>query len=236
MFLLNTLTKEKLKIYDGFTVGRLEGSKRYPEDTKLSKLHFELSKNNNRFYIKDKNSTNKTFLNGIELTLEAKVELKNGNLILAGSQKFIYIDNNINNTLLDNKLEQKSFIFFIKNLIKFKNLNFYTYVHLIIIVFLFIWLNRGSSISSNDNINFLKILFYYSIFFIDALFCLAITSFLSIKIYSKYSNKKFIKHFYNLILLFFLMALFLVIAVALPFLSLFLSKYVLLFISMIKTL
>ncbi len=56
----------------------------------LSAKHIEISMSNNRVYIKDTNSTNGTYIDGVKLISNKKTELKNNEKLIIGSEEIIY--------------------------------------------------------------------------------------------------------------------------------------------------
>jgi hypothetical protein len=71
-----------LKLYHHDLVGREhKGKELLKENLTVSREHIELIKESNDFFIVDKSSTNKTYLNGEEITPKKKIKIKNGDEI-----------------------------------------------------------------------------------------------------------------------------------------------------------
>lgn len=73
------------------TVGKLAGAVDIViNESTISRMHAKFSRNGNRIYITDLNSTNGTFQNGIRLTPNASEVIEPGDEIRLGKLKFIY--------------------------------------------------------------------------------------------------------------------------------------------------
>ena len=73
------------------TVGKLAGAVDIViNENSISRMHAKFSKNGNRIYITDLNSTNGTFQNGMRLTPNASEVIEPGDEIRLGKLKFIY--------------------------------------------------------------------------------------------------------------------------------------------------
>ena len=57
----------------------------------VSRGHADIITRSNRYYVVDRNSKNKTFINDTEIPPECEVELFNGNLLTLGNENFIFI-------------------------------------------------------------------------------------------------------------------------------------------------
>lgn len=82
-------TVEKIFINkDRFKIGRLSGEVDYVSDNKaIGKLHAEIKKDNDKYYLIDLNSKNGTYINGQRLKSNAMYEIKNGdNIVFANSE------------------------------------------------------------------------------------------------------------------------------------------------------
>lgn len=73
------------------TIGRLKNDVDYHIDLKpISRKHAYMYKKENKFYLKDLGSKNKTYINGYELEAEKFYELNNNDEITFGSKVFIF--------------------------------------------------------------------------------------------------------------------------------------------------
>lgn len=73
------------------TVGKLAGAvDMVIDETSISRMHAKFSRNGNKIYITDLNSTNGTFRNGMRLTPNASEIIEPGDEIRLGKLKFIY--------------------------------------------------------------------------------------------------------------------------------------------------
>lgn len=58
-------------------------------DESVSRVHCVVSESEGRFYIKDLGSSNKTFLNGNEVTKDNKKEFTSGSILKLGLLEFV---------------------------------------------------------------------------------------------------------------------------------------------------
>jgi len=73
------------------TVGKLAGAVDMVIDERsISRMHAKFSRNGNKFYVTDLNSTNGTFCNGLRLAPNASEVIEPGDEIRLGKLKFIY--------------------------------------------------------------------------------------------------------------------------------------------------
>ena len=73
------------------TVGKMAGAVDLVlNDQSVSRLHARISRDGNRFFITDLNSTNGTFRNGMRLEPNASEIIEPGDEIVIGKLKFIY--------------------------------------------------------------------------------------------------------------------------------------------------
>ena len=84
---MNHIPLQKLPI----TVGKMAGAVDLVlNDQSVSRLHARISRDGNRFFITDLNSTNGTFRNGMRLEPNASEIIEPGDEIGIGKLKFIY--------------------------------------------------------------------------------------------------------------------------------------------------
>ncbi len=81
-------TRVELDVSSSIFVGRSKINNLSFDDTKMSRQHFVIEAEDNDFYISDLNTTNGTFINGVELT--DKRRLEEGDVITAGHEKFVF--------------------------------------------------------------------------------------------------------------------------------------------------
>lgn len=74
-------------IFRSLAIGRSDLSDLYFEDENLSRRHFEISYKRGKLYIRDLNTTNGTYVNGMKLQTTRR--LRSGDQINAGSTRFI---------------------------------------------------------------------------------------------------------------------------------------------------
>lgn len=86
-----TLEKIELKKFP-FKIGKIKEESDYivSHNNAVSRRHAEIFQENSRYYIIDKNSTNGTFINGIEITPNVKTEIYSGNKITLANEDFLF--------------------------------------------------------------------------------------------------------------------------------------------------
>jgi pSer/pThr/pTyr-binding forkhead associated (FHA) protein len=93
-YLTNILQKQaktvSLRIKKRTIVGREDVCDLQYNDAGLSREHFIITNATDNFFLKDNDSSNSTFLNGIKLDAEKEYHLSEGDLITASQQKFIF--------------------------------------------------------------------------------------------------------------------------------------------------
>ncbi len=73
------------------TIGKLKGHVDIViEDDSISRIHAKLTRESNRFFLSDQNSTNGTYRNGLRLNPNQTVPIEPGDEIALGKLKFIY--------------------------------------------------------------------------------------------------------------------------------------------------
>lgn len=84
----NASKKYEISLQDAHTIGRSSGKANLamPEDTALSSVHATLLAEQGKIFIRDENSTNGTFVNGIPIS--GKFELNQDDTILLGSYEY----------------------------------------------------------------------------------------------------------------------------------------------------
>lgn len=73
-----------------FTIGKSQTCNLVIADKVVSRHHAEVVQYGDKYFIKDLNSTNGTFINGNKLMADTDVELKDGQEIIFANKKFIY--------------------------------------------------------------------------------------------------------------------------------------------------
>lgn len=92
-YLVRKKTGEKIVIdKSGFMIGKDDRFSDYciKGNTAVSRQHAEILVYNNRFFVVDKKSTNKTFLNDREVSPEKQIELFNGATLRFANEEFIF--------------------------------------------------------------------------------------------------------------------------------------------------
>lgn len=60
------------------------------DNSAVSRSHADIIKRDNRYYVMDLNSTNKTYLNGVTLAKKEETELKDGDVIKLANEEFVF--------------------------------------------------------------------------------------------------------------------------------------------------
>ena len=77
-----------------FRIGKSEESDFAIEDNpQISRNHAEIRWRNGHFYIVDLFSTNKTFMNGVQIKTQKEVEILSGNIVSLGNEEFEFYNN-----------------------------------------------------------------------------------------------------------------------------------------------
>lgn len=91
--LFRVLTEEQISINK--PVFRLGKEKSYVDyfvtnNIAVSRSHADIITRNNRYFVKDLNSKNHTYINGEELPVHYEVEIHNGDQLKLGNEEFVF--------------------------------------------------------------------------------------------------------------------------------------------------
>jgi len=76
-----------IKLYDGDIVGREHKAQEFLKDKlTISREHLEVKKEEDKFFIVDKNSTNGVYLNGKKIESNKKIQIKSGDELSLSKQ------------------------------------------------------------------------------------------------------------------------------------------------------
>jgi hypothetical protein len=95
-FLFDLNQMEKINLFDNIVFGRDEGSDILVEDEEVSGSHFKIHIIDYEVYVVDLDSSNKTFINDIELIPGKKFKLNAKDIIRVGTQEFSYSSSSVN--------------------------------------------------------------------------------------------------------------------------------------------
>lgn len=87
-FLIHIASQKKLRVKREFVVGRMDGTKTYPDDGRMSRTHCILRFQNDVLTVEDLGSKNGTQIAGMNIEARKPIELVNGDLLTIGDQKF----------------------------------------------------------------------------------------------------------------------------------------------------
>lgn len=85
--------RDSYSLGDELTLGRSSSNKIVIKDPYISKNHFRITKDEDKFFIEDLNSANGTFLNGEKI--EDVIILTNNDLIRVGEIEFIFLNKDV---------------------------------------------------------------------------------------------------------------------------------------------
>jgi len=79
-----------IELKAGDTIGRSEGTHRFPECSNMSRTHCQFLVERNLPYILDLESYNGTYVNSVKMEPKSKVFLGNGHIVVFGGKSFIF--------------------------------------------------------------------------------------------------------------------------------------------------
>jgi uncharacterized membrane protein YjgN (DUF898 family) len=82
-------TNEVLTLKDGFSIGRVNGSRVYSQISNMSKSHCQFRIKEDQLLVRDMESTNGTFVDAERIPSGGEVLLKEGSIVSLGGKKFI---------------------------------------------------------------------------------------------------------------------------------------------------
>jgi Uncharacterized conserved protein, contains FHA domain len=92
-YLLRSSNSEKININkEFFVIGKEEGMTDYTieDNGSISRLHAEIIKADSNYYIKDRNSRNGTWVNGVEIDKNIAVKIEHNSRILLSNEEFVF--------------------------------------------------------------------------------------------------------------------------------------------------
>ena len=89
-YFFDTDTRQTLEAQDSYTFGRSEGNFTFPQDSKISRVHWELKISEDGVYVVDLGSSNGTKINEQELESKDRFKIQRGDIIYFGEQKLIF--------------------------------------------------------------------------------------------------------------------------------------------------
>ena len=77
---------KEIKVHSKLTIGRAKENNFVIEDSMVSRYHLEIQQIRGSYFIKDKGSSNGTFLNGRLVSPDKYIKIKNGDTIRLGTR------------------------------------------------------------------------------------------------------------------------------------------------------
>ena len=89
-YFFDTSTLRSITVSDGVTFGRKDGNFTFPEDAKISGVHWEFKVTDEGAYVRDLGSSNGTRVNDQDLDQQDRFKIHSGDIIYFGEQKLIF--------------------------------------------------------------------------------------------------------------------------------------------------